>query len=120
MACCCALVAGEVAVNADAAFVVREGPAVADGVAALRYLRFDHKDIAVPMCGTLSLAAKDGVRHLAAIRDVVPHDGIGAVFIVLRGGDLELRILVIDLVHTAFYFRRAGFRSWLRSSSKCR
>ena len=81
--------------------IVREHPAVADRVVAVRHLGFNDEDIAVPMRGTFPLAPEDGMGHLAAIGDVVAHDGILTVLIVLRGGDFQLRLLVLDVVHAA-------------------
>jgi hypothetical protein len=81
--------------------IVRERPAVADRVVAVHQFRFDDEDIAVPMRGAFPLAAEYRVGHLAAVGDVVAHDGVRAVLIILCRGDFELRVFVFDGVHPA-------------------
>jgi len=103
----------EFAVNADALVIVRLCPAVADRVVAVRHLRFDDEDIAVPVRGAFPLAPQDRMGHLAAIGNVVARDSVRTVLIVLCRGDFQLWVFVFDSVHTALDDPRSLFAGFI-------
>jgi len=72
-----------------------------DRVVAVHHLRFNDEDIAVPMRGALSLPSEDRMGHLPAVGDVVAHDRVRAVLIILHRGDFQLRVVVFDGVDPA-------------------